>query len=122
MGADGHIGIYDHAKLEKKYGKEYTKQFLENFLSSKMYRQTMGGKEYITRYWGDNMMDCSDLYDTVSNCYCQDTDTFNTKSWSYEKWYGNHFMALTKEQRDLFIAMIGYLENDCRITEWEVWT
>src|SRR5271154_5385320 len=121
MGADGHIGIYDRAKLEEKYGRIQTDLFLERFLSSVFYAQELNGKSYLTRYWGDNIQS-SDSYDVVFNSYCALSGEFNEKSYSYSEWEASEFKKLKKRDRNLFADMVQYLEKECRITSWEVWT
>ncbi len=121
MGADGHIGIYDYAKLEDKYDEEIVDSFMGHFTSGKMYVQGMSGKKYITRYWGDNYQ-CDDLYDVIQDCYSPETDTFNTKIYSYSAYEAEYFMKFDKEIRKTFAGMIQFLENEARITSWEVWT
>lgn len=121
MGADGHVKIYDFGKLVEKFGENKTKDFLSNFLSSKMYRQTLNDKEYLTRYFGDNLWS-NDLYENVIESYSPDTDSFNKNSYNYCKYDEDFFMGLNVDQRKTFYSMISYLENSCALTTWEVWT
>jgi hypothetical protein len=121
MGADGHIGIYDLPKLEEKFGRIQTDLFLEQFLSSVFYRQELNGKSYLTRYWGDNIQDV-DSYEVVYNSYSAIDGKFNEKSYSYSEWEVTEFKKLKKADRNIFANMIQYLEKECQITSWEVWT
>ncbi len=121
MGADGHIAIYDEAKFEEKFGKESVEKFLEEFLSGKFYVQELSGKGYLTRYWGDNY-GSSDTFDVVRSCYSREKDSFNTKNWDYDSYAAERFMKFTKKERKKYSEMIDFLDNDCQITQWEVWT
>lgn len=121
MGADGHIAIYSVEKLKSKYDDKTIELFFEHFGSSVMYRQTLEGKEYITRYWGDNL-GYSDAYEVVQSCFDLEKDKFNTKNYFYDSYTGDYIMNLPKEQRKQFYDLIMYLENECRLTAWEVWT
>jgi hypothetical protein len=121
MGADGHIRIYDLEKIEKEFGKEVVNSFFDHFGSSIMYRQTLQGRKYLTRYWGDNLYS-DDLYDMVLSCYNPVTDLFYTDSASYDSYSGSYFMKLSKDQRIQFNYMIEFIEEQCRLTAWEVWT
>lgn len=122
MGADGHIAIYDYSKLEETYDKETLDSFFSHMFSSTMYIQELSGKKYITRYWGDNI-DYSDMYDIVHICYDIETDKMDQESWAYDTSSGNYFMgSCTVETRRAFKSIITFMENEARITNWEVWT
>ena len=121
MGADGHIQIYDLDKIEDEFDEEVVTSFFDHFGSSVMYRQQLRGKKYLTRYWGDNLYS-DDMYSVVRVCYDPKTDTFNTKNYNYDSYAGDYFMKLSKEQRTQFVYMIEFIEERCRLTDWEVWT
>lgn len=121
MGADGHIDIYDLPKLEEKYGKIQTDLFLEQFLSSVFYKQELNDRWYLTRYWGDNL-EGLDSYAVIFNSYSTIDGKFNEKSYNYSEWEAAEFKKLKKKDRNLFADMIQYLEKECQITSWEVWT
>jgi hypothetical protein len=114
MGADGHVAIYDFSKLKEKYDEEFIDSFLGHFLSGKFYQQELSGKEYLTRYHGDNYQ-CDDLYDVIQNSYNYETDSFNTKHWAYSSCEADYFFKLDKEVRVGFGQMIKFLENECKI-------
>lgn len=123
MGADGHIGIYDREKLEAKYDEEVLESFFEHLGSSVMYRHKLNGKKYITRYWGDNIW-VSDGYQCFKSCYDPENDQFNkvNRPWDYDGYSADYFMKLNKDQRQTFYEIIQFMENECFLTEWEVWT
>lgn len=121
MGADGHIRIYDFEKFKDNYDEEVVDSFLGHCLSSVFYQQELLGKQYLTRYHGDNL-GVDDMYDVVRRCYDKESDTFNTKSWNYDRYSADYFMKLHQEHRHAFYDMIKYLEKECILTSWEVWT
>lgn len=122
MGADGHITIYKLDKFYDKYDEETVDSFFGHFTSSTLYIQSLEGVYYMTRYYGDNLSDCTDLYDVVENCYNKEVADFKTMSYAYSKHEADYFMKFDKEHRECFYEMIDFLEKECRLTEWEVWT
>ena len=121
MGADGHIDIYDLDKLKCKFGHEKAACFVDYFTSSQFYTQILEGRNYISKYYGDNIY-CDDAYDTILDCYDPIKDAFREKSPSYDVFYAECFMELSKDTRKTYAEMATYLDNDCRLTSWEVWT
>lgn len=122
MGADGHIQIYSMKKLEDKYDKEIITSFFDHFGSSTMYRQKLENNEYVTRYYGDNLSDVSDMYEVIRCTYDPKQEKFNKNYWNYDAHSADYFMKLTKKQRDTFYDFIHYMEKNCKLTSWEVWT
>jgi len=121
MGADGLINIYDLDKLQCKFGHEETTRFVNYFRSSLFYAQILEGRNYISMYHGDNIY-CGDSYETIRDCYDPLKDTFREKSPSYDVFYAECFMELPKDVRKIYAEIATYLDNDCRLTTWEVWT
>ena len=121
MGADGHIKIYSMEKLKAKYDDEVIESFFGHFSSSTMYKQTLEGRQYLTRYWGDNLWS-NDLFDVVLYCYDNEKDEINKESYKYDSYSGDYFMKLSKGQRETFYDLVMYLENKCSLTSWEIWT
>ena len=120
MGADGHIIIYDVEKLESKYSDEVLEIFYKEFMSSITYRQKLKDNEYITRYYGDNLY-LDDLWDYVRTRYINVEDKFQDKY--KDEWECVYFMKeFSKARRKQFREIIDFLEDECRITSWEVWT
>jgi len=121
MGATGHIAIYSYSKFMDQFDEEIIDSFMAHFTSFKMYIQSLEGKYYITRYGGDNFRSgISDLYDVVDQCYNVETDSFNKESRAYEELAAKYFMKLLNRQA--FYEMTQFLEKECRLTSWEVWT
>lgn len=121
MGADGHIKIYDYEKIEHAFDTRVINDFFDHFGSSVLYKQTLHGRKYLTRYWGDNI-DYYDMWDVVHSCYDPGTDTMRTGVYSYDSYSGEYFMKLSKDKRVQFLNIIKFIEEQCQLTSWEVWT
>lgn len=127
MGADGHITLYSLDKLNKKYGEEYTGLFTTFITDSLTYIQEFpessgNNHRVLSSYFGDNIWTDSTL-DRVEehiklvkyNIYPkQETSGLQTEDLKYLKEIG-----LTQH---LLLEMGEYLVNECRLTQWEVWT
>jgi hypothetical protein len=122
MGADGHIQIYSLDKLYEKYDEKTVGSFLSHVgLSSISYKQELEGKQYLTRYHGDNL-DVIDSWDTLYDTYDVDKNTWNEKSYYYDSYTAEYLDKVGVELKQIFWYMIDHLENQCKLTSWEVWT
>lgn len=122
MGADGHIKIYNLEKLKQLFKPSEVEVFLEITLDSTSYVQKLENKEYLTRYYGDNILSNS-LYDIIRFCYVKKDDVILHKSCYYEDWAESYLKTqTTKKQRQVISSMIEFMEAECLLTSWEVWT
>lgn len=122
MGADGHIKIYDLNKFKKQFKPDQVEVFLELILDSTTYVQELKNEEYLTRYYGDNIIS-NGLYDVIRFCYNKKEDLILHTSCYYEDWVESYFKnRTTKKQRQIISNMIEFLEIECLLTSWEVWT
>lgn len=120
MGADGHIAIYSVEKLNNRFKEENVKFFIDFCRTSTCYLQKLEDKYYLTRYWGDNL-DSSDYIDAL-DYYDEKKDKFNEQDWSYDSYIVQSLRELEPDKFKLFMYMAKFLEAECRLTSWEIWT
>jgi hypothetical protein len=120
MGADGGITIYDLDKLYNQFDEEAVDSFLGHCGGSPLYEQDLIGKRYLTMYRGDNLH-VDDMYSMILHSYDSEKDIF-IENWAYNSYTAQYLNKLSKEHRESFKQIVDYLENECRITYWELWT
>lgn len=122
MGASSSIRIYSVRKLHEKFDEEVIDSFLEHFSSGSMSIHYLNNETYLTRYSSSDY--CSDdLYDVVKQKYRSDLNKFDpTKNYVCNMYDVDYFMKLDEDVRRTFSDIINYLENECYLNSWEVWT
>lgn len=122
MGADGHIRIFSKEKLKEKFSKADISVFEDCVMSSVFYKQSLRGEELYTYYWGDNLSDCTDMFEMLAYVMDRKTLEFDENSYSYDRHYAESFSERSKKEQKLLVEMVDYLQDSCFITSWEVWT
>ena len=95
MGADGQIQIFCYEKTKERFG-ELTDSLIEAIPNS--YKHEIFGKKVFHVYHGDNI---------------------GTWPWDESVWYFNEKLGITKDQ---VLEFSNYVNKNCSLETWEVWT
>jgi trehalose-6-phosphatase len=114
MGADGHVKVYNMNIFMEKYGVAKTEEFIKTINDSQCYSHDLtikgcGVIPVLTVYKGDNISDES-LFDKI-NYGCDELNEYDIKR------INEH--SFTVEE---LTYMISFLNSDCAMGWWEVWT
>ncbi len=110
MGADGGIVLYRLTDLSKE-----ERELVHELRDSMTYEHTIGGVDYLSVYYGDNLAYSTPLMDQI-NDYVNKKGSLDASTEAYLKY------RFTIAQRKALYKLVLKLKNTCREGYYEAWT
>lgn len=112
MGASGQIKIYNIRSFQVKYGKHEAQRFLDFITDSLCHRRQLNIKDYascpvLTVYFGYDTPDSS-LFERIAYDQLDKIDIDAALKQGYTV--------------DALKDIVCYLQDECEIGKWEIWT